>query len=309
MVSVTVLLATYNGLPYLREQLQSLKAQTVPFRMLVQDDGSTDDTQKVLHAFAETQPDVVFGESQGNHLGPAANFLSLIRQASGPVALCDQDDLWHAGKLENCLTALNRAEAQYGSSTPILVHSDLQVISEAGQVLHESFFAHQKWDPNAASLPRLLVQNNVTGCALMINEALRALVAEHAKPEHVFMHDWFLAQTAAAFGKIVFVPQPLVSYRQHGDNAIGASRTGIPGRLLRALAMPKAAKKRIQVNYTEAQSLLDSYGDSLPAEAQAILQAFLAIPRAWKPRRPFLLKKGGYLMQNRTLRIGQYILT
>ena len=309
MVNVSVLLAVYNGLPYLPEQLQSLSRQTVPFRLLVQDAGSTDGSADVLKDFAGSQPNVVFGANQGQHLGAPGNFLSMLQQTRGPAALCDQDDIWMPDRLEACLEALSRAEAQWGSDTPILVHSDLRVVSEDGSPIHESFFGHQKWNPEAASLQNLLVQNNVTGCSVLINEPLRQLASRHAKNSGIFMHDWFLAQTAAAFGHIVFVPRPLVSYRQHGDNAVGASTSGIPGRVLKALTMPEKAKKRILLNYTQAQSFLAYYGNALPDEAKNVVNRFLEIPRQPKWRRPGLLMRGNYLMQDPVLRLGQLLLT
>ncbi|MBR2288574.1 MAG: glycosyltransferase, partial [Clostridia bacterium] len=112
---VTVLLATYNGLPYLDEQIRSLKAQTVPFRCLVQDDGSDDGTREVLETLFQEDPRFFPAGEQGQHLGAAANFLSLLRQVSGPVALCDQDDIWEADKLEVLMQNLSQAEAHYGS--------------------------------------------------------------------------------------------------------------------------------------------------------------------------------------------------
>ena len=123
------------------------------------------------------------------------------------------------------------------------------------------------------------------------------------------MHDWFIAQSAAAFGRILFVPEALVSYRQHGDNAIGASTRGMAGRLLRAVAMPSRAKARIRVNDTQAACLLESYGESLPAPQRKIIEDYLAIARRPKPLRPFLLQRGASLLQDPTLRLGQYLLT
>ena len=75
------------------------------------------------------------------------------------------------------------------------------------------------------------------GCTVLLNRPLAEL-AGRADPAAVEMHDWFLAQTAAAFGHIVFLPEALVSYRQHGGNAIGASRRSLPGRVAEALRTP-----------------------------------------------------------------------
>jgi hypothetical protein len=125
----------------------------------------------------------------------------------------------------------------------------------------------------------------------------------------MFMHDWFFAQTAAIFGEIVFVPHSLVRYRQHGTNAIGASTSGFMGRFIKALQMPAAVKKRLNVNETQAACLLKSYEGILPKSKEEIIQGYLAIPNAPKCKRPFLLKKGDYLMQSPITRLGQYLMT
>ncbi len=305
----TVLLAVYNGLPYITELVDSLRKQTLPFTCLIQDDGSTDETMRFVRELTETDRRFRLSASSGQHLGAAGNFLSLLSQVEGPVACCDQDDLWEPERLALGMKALEEAEQRFGEETPILVHSDLSVIAEDGTLLHESFFRHQGWDPEATSLPRLLVQNNVTGTACILNEPLRKLIAEHAVSENMFMHDWFFAQTAAIFGQIVFVPRSLVRYRQHGGNAIGASSTGFAGRFLKALRMPAAVRKRLKVNETQAACLLNSYAGMLPPDKEKIIRTYLEISHAPKLKRPFLLKKGDYLMQSPLTRLGQYLMT
>ena len=112
-------------------------------------------------------------------------------------------------------------ETQYGADTPLLIHSDCSLINQAGDITGSSFFRHQGWDPDALTLPRLLVQNNVTGCTLIMNHSLCRLIAAHADAKNLFMHDWFIALTAASFGRVAFVDRPLTRYRQHGGNAVG----------------------------------------------------------------------------------------
>ena len=101
---VTVLLAAYNGEAYLPALLESLRAQTADFRVLWQDDGSSDRTAALLTAISGEDPRFRPGAEQGLHLGAAGSFLSLMRQDDAPyTALCDQDDLWQPDKLRRCL--------------------------------------------------------------------------------------------------------------------------------------------------------------------------------------------------------------
>ncbi len=302
---VSVLLAAYNGERYLPELLASLAAQTADYRVLWQDDGSADGTAALLSSQGER---FLSGAVQGQHLGTAGNFLSLMAQDNAPYsALCDQDDIWHADKLARCVAALQAAEARCGTDTPLLVHTDSRLIGPDGTLLHGSFFAHQHWDGTATSLPRLLVQNNVTGCTLVMNAALRHLVAAHAEADKLYMHDWFIALTAAAFGQVIFLDAPLVDYRQHGANVMGASKHSMAHRVLAALGIPRKAKARIRLTYTHARMFREAYGAELPEAAARAVDAYLATEAMPKCRRVQTLRRGGYLMQGRIARMGQIL--
>ena len=310
--TIDVCLACYQGEAFLPRLLDTLCAQDDPaFRVLFQDDGSTDATAGILAGRAALDLRFVPGQQSGQHLGAAGNFLSLLRQSDAAyTALCDQDDEWEPNRLSACRRAMEMAEAQYGQDTPILVHSDCCVIDEEGDAIAGSLFAHQGWDIHAVTLPRLLVQNNVTGCTLLMNAALRRLVAE-AAPETLYMHDWFIALTAAAFGRIVFVDDTLVRYRQHDGNAIGASREPQLLRALHALCDLDKARARIRVTYWHAAAFRDAYAPLLarcPESAQT-LDSFLAIPRLPRCQRLAALYRGGFLMQSSIARLGQLLLS
>ena len=309
LVSTVVLLAACNGSRHLPGLLASLRNQTDPdFTVLMQDDGSTDDTPALLKEIALQDPRFTFGSEQGMHLGAAGNFISLLRQAKAEYILfCDQDDLWEENKIQILKQSMADLEAEYGKDTPLLVHSDCSLINEDGEPVGDSFFAHQGWDPDAVTLPRLLVQNNVTGCTLIMNAPLARLVAENAKARELFMHDWFIALTAASFGRIAFVSQPLTRYRQHGDNAIGASRQSLPVRALAALRDRDKAKRRILLTYTHTQVFRKLYEGKLPPEALRIVDSYLATRRLRKIPRVLAVRRLGCTMQSPVTRLGQLL--
>ena len=198
-------------------------------------------------------------------------------------------------------------ESEYGSDVPLLVHSDCSLIDEEGKPVGDSFFAHQGWDPAAVTLPRLLVQNNVTGCTLIMNAPLTKLIAENAKAKELFMHDWFIALTAASFGHIAFVSRPLTRYRQHGDNAIGASKKSLPVRALSALMDRDKARRRILLTYTHTQVFRKLYEGKLPADALGVVDAYLATRRMRKIPRVLAVRRMGCLMQSPVTRMGQLL--
>ena len=309
LVKTAVLLAAYNGEKDLPLLLASLREQTFSaFTVLMQDDGSKDGTLALLEDAARQDPRFTLAARQGEHLGPAGNFLSLLRQADADrVLFCDQDDLWDADKIETLSRALDRAEEESGAETPILVHSDCRLIDENGAETAPGFFRHQGWDPAAVTLPRLLVQNNVTGCTLIMNRPLISLVVSHGKAKELFMHDWFVALTAAAFGRVVFVDRPLTGYRQHGDNAVGASRSGLLARGFRALGKRKDARRRILLTYTHTQVFRRLYDGELPEEAERLTSAYLETRRMKKLPRVLAVRRLGCTMQSRVTRLGQLL--
>ena len=309
LVKTAVLLTAFNGSAHLPALLDSLRSQTDPdFFVLMQDDGSTDDTQSLLRDVSLQDSRFRFGTEQGMHLGAAGNFISLIRQADADwCLLCDQDDLWEPEKIAVLKQAMQDLESRNGCDTPLLVHSDCSLIDDSGEKTGDSFFRHQGWDPGAVTLPRLLVQNNVTGCTLIMNRPLRELVAAHARAKDLFMHDWFIALTAASFGRIAFVDRPLTRYRQHADNVVGASARSLLARGIAALRNRKDARRRILLTYTHTKVFRKLCGDELPAEAKSILDAYLATQHMRKIPRVLAVRRMGCVMQSPVTRLGQIL--
>jgi glycosyltransferase involved in cell wall biosynthesis len=229
---VGIVLATYNGAAHVDEQVRSVQAQDFSdWRLFARDDGSTDDTRARLAKLASEDPRITVLEA-GERLGVVGNFAALLtharRAGAKYVFPCDQDDVWLPAKVSRSLAVMERLEAEHGRETPLLVHSDLAVVDEALRPLYPSFLrrqgiGHEAVDP----LNVLLVQNFVTGCASLLNGALLDLALP--LPERCIMHDWWIAQCAAAAGAIGFMSEATILYRQHGTNQIGS--TGAFGNL------------------------------------------------------------------------------
>ena len=307
-MTVSILLAVYKGEAFLRPQLESLSAQTFSdFAVLWQDDGSEDRTPEILSEYGKRDRRFRAGAEQGKHLGAAANFLSLLRQSEGDYLLfCDQDDIWEKEKVETLLKACRQAESEHPGQ-PVLVHSDASIIDQDGRETAPSFFRLQGWDPGAVHLNQLLVQNNATGCMMLLNRPLASLIIQHGNPEKMFMHDWFIALTAAAFGQVVFVDIPLTRYRQHGHNVIGASHSSLLQRGLRALSQRKAARERIALTYSHTRAFREAFGESLPPEARRLTECYLETQSMGKLRRIITVYRLGCRMQNPVTRFGQIL--
>lgn len=229
---IAVLLSTYNGEKFLAEQIDSLLAQSHKnFILVVRDDGSHDRTVSILERYVrDYSRQIRLLSSDGQNLGASGSFAFLVDYviknkeslglASSYMMFCDQDDTWFPEKIEKLLAVMLATEADNDPTLPIIVHSDLEVVSEKNTVIAKSLINYQGLEIERNSFPNLVISNLVTGCAALINQSL----AEKALPipENAIMHDWWLALVAAAFGKSVYLNIPLVHYRQHGNNAIGA---------------------------------------------------------------------------------------
>ncbi len=225
MSDTVVVLSCYNGARYIGEQIESIRGQSFrDWTLLVRDDGSADATPEIVQRFARTDGRIsLLSDGHGN-LGPVGSFGALLELArerqSAYVAMSDQDDVWRPDKLERQRELIRSHEASRGRGHATLVHSDLAVVDADLRPIHASFLRYQRLGHVAADpLRRLLLQNFVTGCTVMINAALLRLALPVPR---VVMHDWWLAQCAAALGSILFLPEATVLYRQHGANVLGS---------------------------------------------------------------------------------------
>lgn len=226
-MSTCILLATFNGEPHLPQLLDSLLAQTTQdWQLLVRDDGSSDSTPEIVRRAACVDRRIHFIRDARGRLGPAHNFGALMEAALvggfRHVAFADQDDVWIPQKLERQLQHMHRAEDVGGAELPLLVHSDLTVVDERLAVLHESFMRCSGLPfADRVSLATLIVRNHVVGCTMLANRPLLEL-AVPAPPE-MAMHDWWLGLLAVTCGRLRYDDTPLVLYRQHSNNEVGAT--------------------------------------------------------------------------------------
>lgn len=286
-MTVDILLATYNGERFLTEQIDSLLAQTAQgFRILARDDGSTDGTVALVNDYGVRFPGKIarLDDGQGN-IGVVQNFSRLLEASTADYAMfCDQDDVWHTDKIARTLEAMRAMEARHGRDTPLLVHTDAEVVDETLQRMAPSHHKSTKLLPEHSPLPRLLIQNVAQGCTMMMN---RALVTRAAPiPPEARMHDHWVALVAAATGDIGYLPQPTLRYRQHGANQVGAVR--------RRESIKAATRRAMRANAAQAGALLDRVAFTAPHGATRIIDTLAQIDRqSWLEKR-FSLVTGGY---------------
>jgi len=237
---VSIALCTFNGALYLQEQLDSLLRQTPPpTELVLSDDGSSDASVNIVTEFARSAGMKLVVAPTHTQLGVAQNFgLALSLCSRQYVALSDQDDVWLPDKLATALAAMHDGEARYGTSCPLLVHSDLTVVSADLRPISSSFMRSEGLcnpSPHDA-LTILLTQNFATGCTMLVNRPL--LECALPIPKEAVVHDWWLALVAASCGHVLYVDQLTIMYRQHDSNAIGMVTTTTAASLKRIIVHP-----------------------------------------------------------------------
>lgn len=303
---IDILMAVYNGEKYLSEQIESILSQNEgDWRLIICDDRSSDSSFAIAEEYARKYPEKILCYRNEEPSGSAqANFMGMLRSSEADyIMFSDHDDVWLPNKISLTLNKMKELEKKY-SDAPLLVHGELEITDSSLNVLSRSFTKYQGLDPKLRSLGRLLVQNNVTGCTVMINRRLAELV-RNVPAEKMLMHDWWIALAAAAFGEIGFVDEPVIKYRQHGGNQLGAVNNRSLRGALKIVFQRVNTKKRVSMTYVQAENFYEYYRDSLPTKPRECLELYLSIPKRKKLVRACMLIKNKFLKQNFMTAVGQ----
>ena len=222
---IAILMATYNGERYIKEQLDSLTRQTYPhWHLYIHDDGSTDHTPEIIRTFAQEHPHINILEYESQK-GAKDNFLSLMKKVEADYYMfADQDDVWHEEKIEISLDRMKELESQHPKK-PIIVYTDLYVADASLQIVEESFWKMSNIHPSLLTrFQDLAATTPITGSTMLFNQEAKAATVFPAT--HATMHDaWITACVLRCGGLIEAIPKPLVFYRQHEANVVGATET------------------------------------------------------------------------------------
>ena len=287
---IVILLSTYNGEKYLKDQLDSIFSQTYKdFEIIARDDGSNDETINILKSY-----NIKILDTDKN-LGAKLSFSTLLNYAvkntdAEYFVFCDQDDIWKSDKIEKTIATMKELE-KTNSDLPLLVHTDLEVVDEKLNVLNKSFWKYEKRDPSLNSINRLIMQSTVTGCTMMINRKL----AEMSLPisENSIMHDWWISMVASSFGKIAYLEESTISYRQHSSNDTGSKKFGLSLILKKAInfLFYDELYKHLDRNINQAESFLNQYESLLDIDTKNMLKDFVSIKeKSFLEKRKILFK-------------------
>ena len=225
-IKVQILLATYNGEKFLREQLDSILNQEYKlWELLIHDDGSKDNTILIIKEYQNNYPQQIrLLIDQKIFSSASKNFFHLIEHRSKEAnlyCLCDQDDIWHKNKLKFIIERYNSQE----DKQLLLIHSDLSLIDKEGKLLEKSHNKLIKNQKNFITKNTSYYYNPVPGCAMSINSALADKIS-YCK--YMVMHDWWILLSAMHENTtLLYIDLPLVAYRQHSGNVLGYKKNNI----------------------------------------------------------------------------------
>ena len=266
MKKIFVLLSTYNGQNYLCEQIDSILSQeNVKIHILIRDDGSTDDTPKILEKYERKYDNITVFEEK--NIGCKSSFAQLMKYAQEPdvrvdyYAFADQDDIWLPNKLASAIEMLDKED---NINIPVLYCSNLKVVDEKLNFVRFKYPEKDSFVTKGESL----VCSMSTGCTMVFNRTALDMFLSKL-PEDFIMHDLWMLHTCIFLGKVVYDKDAYILYRQHGENVIGATMS------LKDLLRRKIKSIRTIYNQhgfeTEARCILKAYSNDLNDEDKKLV--------------------------------------
>ena len=220
---VSVAMATYNGAKYLAEQLDSIAAQTtLPLELVISDDGSTDETLSIAADFAKRSPFPVQIRRNERTLRYARNFREAAQRCRGDlIAFSDQDDWWSPDRLEKCV-------ARFKDPDVLLLYHNASLVD--GERRKTGTLYDRETEQRALDLKPLGPWNHSYGLVQLFRSELRQFddlwdesLSHITEPQDILTHDQWYFFLAEALGRVEFLDEPLVEYRQHGSNQVSAT--------------------------------------------------------------------------------------
>lgn len=219
---IDILLATYNGEKYLKEQLDSILNQTYKnIRIIISDDCSKDTTPEILKEY-QKKDDRIELHIQKNNLGVVKNIEFLLKEVKSPYyMLADQDDYWLPEKAEKSLEKLKEEKAD-------LVFGDLEVVDKNLNTMYSSFNDYmlltRKINKYINSYKVNYLYNCITGCTVLAKKETIEKIIPLPTNSKRLIHDHWIGLMVALNGKLAYVPEKYIRYRQHGNNEVGTEK-------------------------------------------------------------------------------------
>ncbi len=221
MEKIDILLATYNGETYLKEQLDSILNQTYSnFRILISDDNSEDSTKNIIEEYAKKDNRIKFFFQERN-LGVIANFEFLLKKVEAEFYMfSDQDDIWKENKIELSMKKILEENCD-------LVYTNLEVVDKDLNITYDSYWKLKGLEEKVKkynNFESLYLNNFITGCTMLSKSKFISEILPLPKESKYVLHDYWTALIVSQRGKISYIEEPLIKYRQHKKNSVGSKK-------------------------------------------------------------------------------------
>jgi glycosyltransferase involved in cell wall biosynthesis len=253
---VEIVLAHYNGSAYIEQQLDSIhlsaKRANINYRIFIIDDSSRSEEYNALEKIVSDMPEVQLIRNQMN-LGVIKTFAKGLEMTMADyVMLSDQDDVWMTDKIQKSLTLIKQIEDR----SPALVFTDLTPVNHKLFPIRESMLNLHTFYQDRDRYG-LLLRNLVAGCTVMVNRRLLEIALPI--PTDITMHDHWLAVCAAFGGKIAYLNEPTLLYRQHGGNVVGNAK-GLMSRLRKPFHSLRRLNRSLSDKNRQVRALIERLG-------------------------------------------------
>ncbi|HID4131998.1 TPA: glycosyltransferase [Pluralibacter gergoviae] len=246
---IDIVLATYNGEKFLRQQLESIvnsdNYDELVNRVIVTDDNSRDSTRSIVSDFCDRK--VVF-TTNSSVPGVCGNFVNGLKHSTAKyVMFCDQDDFWLPSKIYKSHQAISVLEDNKGDEYPLVCFCDLEITDESLGLIERSFIKyHNIKFPNRLAFDKLALNNVTPGCSSIINRKMASyIINSNVYMDKWIMHDWWIMLIASKLGFIEFIPESLIKYRQHSGNVVGYKKNSLLIKLVRIFSTWSDYKKSL----------------------------------------------------------------
>ncbi len=260
-------MSTYNGEKYLVEQIESILNQKYSkYDLLIRDDGSTDETRKILKKYENNENIKIL---YGNNIGFAQSFLFLLEKTAyiyDYIMFSDQDDVWSEGKVEAFAKYISGVEM----SVPCLYFCAYEMVTN--NLKHIAFSKA----PRVIDFESALVENIVTGCTCGMNASAARIIVEKLPEKRIKLHDWWAYLVVSAFGRVYYDEKVRIKYRQHAGNAIGA-KYGFIRTLKRRINLRLHGNRTMEKLHIQASLFKERYAREMSEDQLNRIESFVAM--------------------------------
>lgn len=290
MSEIGIIMATYNGELYIREQIDSILTNTYEdWKLIICDDGSLDNTISIVEEYTRKYPEKIYLHENAKNMGVMFNFLHGIKRSdSSYIMFCDQDDVWKKDKIQVTYDKMKCIEQNENKNIPIAVFSDALVVDSTLNIIHSSFHKVGVLNVEKLDLSHILMENKLLGCTVMINKIVKEMLT--TLPTTARMHDWWIALLCASFGTIGVIKEPTILYRQHDNNVIGGNQSFMQY-VKNRLSTIEKQKTALSLTQVQAQNFYQIYKSQLSLKNKDIIYQFSSLQkRNWLYRRFIVIK-------------------